>query len=1018
MRLPVWLLVLGVASAQEARESRIFENLEYRFIGPANMGGRATDVEGVPGDPDTVYAGFGGSGLWKTVNGGHSWTPLFEKQPVYSIGDLALEPGNPDVVWVGTGESNTRNSVSFGNGIYQTTDGGKTWRHMGLAETERISRLLIHPSNPRIVWAGVLGHAFGEHPDRGVFLTTDGGTSWQKTLYIDGQHGVADMDLHPTNPNIVYAAMWKFDRKPWTHTSGSEQGGVFRSTDGGRSWSKLEKGLPKLLGRIGVKVAPSNPKVVYAIAESKEGTLYRSDDGGDSFTEVTRNREIVSRGFYYSDLRVDPTNENRLYAVASTLFVSIDGGKTWKSIVNQTHIDYHALWIDPRNPKHMWNANDGGLATTNDRGTTWHSIANMAVGQFYQVHADMRQPFYWLMGGLQDNGSWTGPSRTREPGGILNDDWRMVQFGDGFHMLNHPDEPDVYLSESQGGWVARTDMRSREAQSVNPYPVNPAGGSAGEAKFRFNWNAPLIPSPHDNNTVYLGGNLLFRSRDFGRTWKAVSPDLTTNDPAKMKTAGGPIWFDNSTAEYHCTILSVAESPIAKDDIWAGTDDGRLHRSSNGGLDWKELTANIRDLPPNPVITHVEPSRATVDVAYVSVERHMFDDFRPYIFKTFDGGKNWAKIVDGLPANAYVHVVREDPKRTQVLYAGTEVGLYVSRDAGDNWFPFHAKNLPAVAVHDIRVHARENDLILATHGRSFVILDDVAFLQTLDADADVQLIEPRRAMRLTTRMTRYGLGGSVFKGPNPPYGALLTYFLKRKPDEKETVKVEILDSTGNKIRELEKPPRAAGLNRIAWDLKSQPPTVRKPPSEFEEEVGRGPRGWEVLPGVYTVRLTAGSQTREQKLTVQMDPTMRVPDADLKRRQETAARLLTLIDSGNRTLKIVDSLGEQLTNAEKVVKIEGVKEYHKALREIEASLARPADASRLELPPGLLEKTTGLFSLVEEANASPTAAAMAAVAEVEPEFKKNLDAAARFFKETVPQWNEALRKAGAPTLVIPR
>ena len=509
--------------------------LEWRSIGPANMGGRVADVEGVPGDPNVVYVATASGGLWKTTNGGTTWKPIFERQGTISIGDIALAPGNPDVIWVGTGESNVRNSVSFGDGVYKSTDGGATWNHMGLKESERISAIAINPHNTDIVYVGSLGHAFGPNDERGVFMTTDGGKTWTKTLYIDNQHGVSDLEIDPSNPNILYAGMWSFERKPWTHRSGSEKGGLYKSIDGGRTWNKLTNGLPKAIGRIGVRAAPSNPNVVYAITEAKEGTLYRSDDRGENFRMVSKNENIVSRGFYYTTVRVNPTNENHIYAVASTLFTSVDGGKTFRSITNRSHIDFHALWQDPKNPKRMWHGQDGGIGVSYDGGETWEAVYNMALGQFYQIHADNRQPFYYIMGGLQDNGSWTGPSRTREPAGIMNDDWRMVSFGDGFFTINNPDEPEQYLSESQGGNIVFTDFRNREQQAVNPWGRGSQGGPALGQKFRFNWNSPIVFSPHEKLTIYFAGNVVFKSPDFGKTWEQISQDLTTNNPEKQKT---------------------------------------------------------------------------------------------------------------------------------------------------------------------------------------------------------------------------------------------------------------------------------------------------------------------------------------------------------------------------------------------------------------------------------------------------------------------------------------------------
>src|SRR6185436_2329699 len=595
--------------------------------------------------------------------------------------------------------------------------------------------------------------------ERGVFMTTDGGKTWAKTLFIDNQHGVSDLEIDPSNPNILYAGMWSFDRKPWTHRSGSEKGGLYKSIDGGRTWKKLTNGLPKLVGRIGVRVAPSNSNIVYAMLEAKEGMLYRSDDQGETFKMMSKNEQIVSRGFYYTRVRVHPTDENHVYAVASTLFTSVDGGKTFRSITGRTHIDYHAFWQDPKNPKRIWNGQDGGVAVSYDGGETWEAVYNMPLGQFYQIHADNRLPFYNIMGGLQDNGSWTGPSRTREPAGIMNDDWRMVSFGDGFYMINNPDQPDEYLSESQGGNILLTDFRNREQQAVNPWGRGSGGGPAEGQKFRFNWNSPIVFSPHDKLTVYFTGNVVFKSPDFGRTWEQISPDLTANDPAKLKDAGGPIAVENTGAEYHSTIISIAESPMAKGQIWVGTDDGNLQMTSDGGKNWQNLTRNVSGLGANSSVSHVEPSRTSASLAYVAFDRHMLDDFRPYIFKTVDGGKTWTNISGNLPAKAYVQVVREDPKNTNLLYAGTELGLFVSYNGGQDWFALNLKNLPNVAVHDIIVHPRDNDLILATHGRSIWIFDDATAIQQMTPQilsSNAHLFPVRAALRFTSRFSRYGI----------------------------------------------------------------------------------------------------------------------------------------------------------------------------------------------------------------------------------------------------------------------
>lgn len=1004
-----------------------FGGLEWRSIGPANMGGRMADVEGVPGDPNIVYAATASGGLFKTTNGGVTWKPIFERQGTISIGDIALAPSNPEVIWLGAGESNVRNSVSFGDGVYKSTDAGKTWQHMGLRESEHVSAIAIHPTNPDIVYIGALGHAFGPNEERGVFMTTDGGKTWTKTLYLDREHGVSDLEIDSANPNILYAGMWSFERKPWMHRSGSEKGGLYRSIDAGRTWTKVTKGLPKLIGRIGVRIAPSNSNVVYAIVESKEGTLYRSDDKGETFKQVSKDPRIVSRGFYYTTVRVDPTNENRIFAVASTLFVSIDGGKTFRSITGRTHIDYHALWLDPKNPRRIWQGQDGGIAVSYDGGESWDYRNNFAAGQFYQIHADNRLPFYYVMGGLQDNGAWTGPSRTREPAGIMNDDWRMVSFGDGFYVINHPDDPEVYISESQGGNILRTDMRNREQQDINPWGRGSGDGAALGEKFRFNWNAPIILSTHDRNTVYFGGNVVFKSTDFGKTWEQISPDLTTNDPEKQKDAGGPIAFENSTAEYHTTIISLAESPVQRSQIWAGSDDGYLQLSNDGGKSWTNLTRNIPGLAPNSPVSHIEPSRKSAQLAYAAFERHMFDDFRPYIFKTTDGGKSWQNISGNLPSKAYVQVVREDPKNPNLLYAGTEVGLFASYDGGGSWGRLNLKNLPHVSVHDILIHPRDNDLILATHGRSIWIFDDATAVQQMTPqvlDKSVHLFPVRPAFRFATRFTRYGIGDAIFTGPNPPYGSLITYYLKDKPDDKTTFKVQIFDRANKLVQEIDKPAKERGLNRVAWNLRHTGAEVRRPPTDEETAFGGQPRGPQVLPGTYTVKITVGDQVSEQSLEVRMDPTVTVTPADLQAQLELAQRVQSMQSALNSSLRFLDSLETQLKNTQTTAKTlsrepdkdltKALEDYLKQVDSLQDRLARPTDGLGLGGKSQISNRLGDIFSSIDGANAAPTPYVRKYLEEVEPEYRVRMGEVNKFIAESVPQWNEKLRGWNMPTL----
>src|SRR5215469_7109326 len=781
----------------------LFERLEYRSIGPASMGGRITDVEGVAGRPELVYVATASGGLFKTVNGGTTWTPIFDRQATISIGNIAVDPHNSDVVWVGAGEANARNSVSFGDGVYKTLDGGKTWRNLGLRDTHHIARIAINPMDSNIAYVCALGHNTGPNEERGVFMTTDGGETWKKTLYIDAQHGCADMDIDVNNPNVLFATMWRFERKPWMFISGSDKTGVFRSLDGGRTWAQLHAGLPKGWGRVGVRVAPSNSNVVYVIGESAEGTLYRSDDRGDHFRMMTKDPSVVGRGLYYSHLTIDPTDENRIYTIGMRLSTSIDGGRSIRGISSSTHGDYHTVWVDPKNPSRIWQGQDGGIAVSYDRAETWEWIGNLPIGQFYQVFADNREPFYYLSGGLQDNGSWTGPSRNNQ-GSILNSDWTNVSGGDGFHVVNHLDKPWLYLSESQGGGIVRTDLRTREQQDVSPQPRRNDGGPVGELKYRFNWNAPIVLSPHNHDTVYFGSSVVFKSTDFGLTWNAISPDLTTNDPEKQKSVG-TVWTENTTAEYHCTVIRIAESPAQAGVIWAGTDDGNLQVTRDGGKTWTNLTGNAHGVPKFAEIAWIEPSRSAAGTAYVAFEHHWFDDFHPYLYKTTDFGKTFTNITANLPNGNYLWVVKEDPRNPRVLYAGGELGLHVSLDGGEQWVRMHLKNLPSVAVRDITIHPRDNDLILGTHGRSIWVLDDATFLQEMNAQVSGEsafLFSMRPALRFDGAGGGRGGGGigmggeKPFAGPNPPFGAAITYYLK----DRGPAKVEVLDVAGKLIRD--------------------------------------------------------------------------------------------------------------------------------------------------------------------------------------------------------------------------
>lgn len=1021
-----------MAAAEKQKESKvdqcIFKNIAWRSVGPAIMGGRLTDIEAIPGNPDVIFFGTASSGLWKTTNAGITCKQIFGEQPVHSIGDLAIALSNPEVIYVGTGEDNPRNSISYGNGVYKSTDGGETWQHAGLEESRHISRVIIHPENPNIVYVAALGHVWGNNKERGIFMTTDGGNNWQQVLYIDEETGASDLDMDPSNPNILYAAMWTFQRKPWTHRSGSEKGGIFKSIDGGRTWKKMEEGLPKLIGRIGVKVAPSNPNVVYAIMEAKEGTLYRSDDRGKTWKKITDNWDIVSRGFYYTELRVDSQNENRLYAVSNRLQLSTDGGRNWSRIATSVHGDHHTLWIDPYNPKILLNGNDGAIGMSRDAGETWENLNTLPTGQFYQITADDQVPFYKVYGGLQDNGSWGGPSRSRSASGILNDDWLRIGGGDGFFVVVHPEKSHLLLCESQGGYIQRIDIRTGHTQSLSPQPAPMSGTGAGDHPYRFDWNAPIVLSPHNSTTVYLGANVLFRSNDFGMRWETISPDLSTNDPEKLKSAGGPVRHENTVAEYHCVIISVSESPVQAGVIWVGTDDGQIQLTQDAGKDWTNVTKNVRGLPPDGFISHMEASRTAAGTAYMTADRHMLDDLRPYVFKTIDFGKTWGNITGNLPANAYVHVIREDPRNPQVLYVGTELGIFVSFKGGKEWKPLRMKNLPTAAVHDILVHSEENDLIIGTHGYSIWILDDIAFLQQMSSqalDSDVYLFDLRKAWRYPIWSNKASLGEKQFKGTNPEYGALITYYLKAALDEKTSVKIQIMDSQGNLVRKI-KGTKKAGINRVAWNLQHKPPKQRRP-EEAEVDRRFRPYGPQVVPGEYTVKLIVGDKTLSKKLRVEIDPALEVTESELQTQFNTAIQLRDMVSSLNLALRALDGIELQVTNLKKTIKREkgevpqeineAMKDVAQQLTDLKNMLTRERSAG-LYTAPKLLDKVSSLYSTVERGFAAPTSHQMDYLEKLQGEYQKAIEKVNSLIEQNVPAFNEMLQTHHLPTLLVPK
>ena len=871
-------------------DSGTISGLGARNIGPAWPSVRisalaATNVEG----KTLLYIGAASGGVWKSEDGGTTVNPVFDKQPVQSIGAITIDPSNHNNVWVGTGESWTRNSVSIGNGIYKSTDGGNSWTHMGLPESERITRILVHPKNSNTVYACVPGKLWSDSPERGLYKTTDGGQTWN--LILKGSNlstGCSSVTMDSRSPDTLYAGMWDFRRKGWSFRSGGEGpdaksgSGLFRSADGGKTWAELEAGKnglpPKPYGRLEIEFAPSDPKIVYAFIENVDSALFRSNDGGKTWDKRDKSQMMVWRPFYFARLIVDPTNPERVFKTNLFLIVSDDGGKSFININGGAHGDWHDLWVNPQNPKHLIGGDDGGLWISNDGGNRWWMGENLPIAQYYRVSVDDRDP-YQVYGGLQDNTNWIGDSDY--PGGITVSRWEPVLGGDGFYMFSDPADPNYVYAETQGGEIARYNRKTKDARVIKPTP------KYGE-KLRFNWNTPVHLSPNEKGTIYMGAQLLFRSRDHGETWERISPDLTTNDPEKQKQElSGGITVDNSVAEMHTTIYSISESPKSGTVIWVGTDDGNVQVTRDGGKNWTNVVKNIPDLPPASWVSSVEASRFDQASAYATFDRHTFGDMTPYVYKTSDYGKSWKRIggnTEGL--RGYAHIIRQDVVNPNLLFVGTELGLWISINDGKSWAQFKGGNFPNVAVRDIAIHAADRDVVLGTHGRGVWIIDDISSLRDFTEEKLRQ-----NALFLATPPVQQrieGDGGWVegdarFVGQNPQRGAVITYY-QRTRHLFGPIKLEILDSSGKVVDTIPASKRR-GINRITWNMRIPPPPVPKA-AQVAFNSFRGPR---VLPGTYTVRLTKGKEVYETTLNLTLDPRATFKVEDRKVQFDAAMRV---------------------------------------------------------------------------------------------------------------------------------
>jgi len=931
------------------------------------MGGRIDDFGVVESNPNIVYVGTASGGVWKTTNNGTTWEPVFDKESVSTIGDIAIAPSDPAVVWVGTGEPNNRQSSSWGDGIYKSLDTGKTWQKMGLAATHHIGRIVIHPRNPEVVYAAALGHLWGPNPERGVYKTTDGGKTWNQVLKINDDTGVSDIAMDPESPDTLYAAAYERRRTPFGFNGGGPDSAIYKTVDGGATWKKLVKGLPYEnggdTGRIGLDIYRKDPNIVYAIVQHEKGGTYRSEDKGETWKKMG---DTNPRPSYYSQIRIDPNNDLRIWELGAQMFYSEDGGKTFSTQrVKGIHGDFHAMWIDPADSNHIITGSDGGIHWSYDNGRTWDFINTIAIGQFYEVGLDNERP-YKICGGLQDNGSWCGPSMSLTRDGIINSDWTLMPGGDGFYARIDYAEPWIVYTESQDGHLSRRDEHTSQQREIMPE------AKAGEPHYRFQWNSPVEVSAHDHKTIYYGGNYLFKSTDRGDSWTRLGGDLTTGvDRNKLQIFGKTP--DKSTLSRHDgveeypTITTLSESPLTPNVLWVGTDDGNVQVSRDGGKTWKNVALRVPGVPKGTYVTRVVASKYAEGAAFVTFDGHRTDDYNVYLFQTSDYGETWKSIRNGIPDSAgSVHVVREHPRSANLLFAGTEFGLWVSWDHGANWTALK-NNFPTVPVDDIEIQAQQNDLVLATHGRSIWIFDDMTPIEKFDAgvaNSDLTFFAPRTATVWDLRERRWSAGQKMFTGKNPPYGAILNYYLKealppeppktakddkekdkdaekqkeadaskqKEQEKKETAttdqkpkaataadkegktKISVYDKDGKLVRELDGPGKA-GVNRTNWDLRWNSPAVPTPEQLEAAAAGFdfGPRGPLVEPGKYTIKIKAGSKEGTQEVVVEDDPRMQMSPADRAARSEAIQQLYVMAKTADKDRKTIEGIKEGLKTA---------------------------------------------------------------------------------------------------------
>jgi len=919
-------LISSVAVAQSL-DMKLMHDLKPRTIGPAGMSGRVTAIDAVHEQPEIIYVGTASGGLWKSTSGGVTWEAIFTNERTASIGAVAIDQSNPSVIWVGTGEGNPRNSLNGGYGVYQSLDGGKSWKSMGLEKTRHIHRIIIDPTDSDVVYVGAIGSPWGEHSERGVYKTTDGGKTWNKILFVNTKTGVADMVMDPTNPNKLVVALWEHKRDPWFFNSGGPGSGIHITYDGGEHWKKVtsEDGLPKGdLGRIGLAIAKSDPNIIYALVESKKNALYKSFDGGDTWKMINNKSDIGNRPFYYSDIFVDPQNENRVYSVFTYVNVSEDGGKNFTQLMpaygvnNGVHPDHHAWWIHPKNGKFMMDGNDGGMNITQDRGKSWRFVGNIPVAQFYHINVDLEYP-YNVYGGMQDNGSWRGPAYVWKAQGIRNSYWQEISFGDGFDVVPDLENSQYGYSMSQQGYVSRYDWKTGNNYSVRPTPEDET------TELRFNWNAAIAQDPFDSGTVYFGSQFVHKSTDKGLNWKIISPDLTTNDPEKQKQSeSGGLTMDATGAENHTTVIVIEPSPVEQGMLWTGSDDGKVHYTTDGGKQWIDVTKNIKGLPQGSWIPQIKASHRNKGEALVVANDYRRFNYEPYVYRTTNYGKTWKRIVDSNDVQSYALAILEDAINPNLMFLGTDDGLYVSINAGENWTKW-THNFPTVSTKDLIIHPREHDLVIGTFGRAAWVLDDIRPLRAVASQPQVleeaiALFDPPTAYQAAYQQptgSRFG-ADALYQGENKRSGAMITYYINTSEIEtdnntsntKEEAHTETDESKKDSlffnfydqdrlIRTLSfKKPKKAGFHRIYWGMDEKGAVY---PSRKIQKNNRERGGFEVLPGSYKVELVYGDYTLYTTIKVESDPRIEVSRADLESVYTAAKELQIDIQKASDAVK---------------------------------------------------------------------------------------------------------------------